>query len=211
MMENLKKAYRLKAESVIKQMSKRKIEGFYCDSKEEAVQKAMDLMKENCSVTWGGSVTVSDIGIKNRLNEKNLKIIDRDQFKGQDRINAMKEAFHADYYLTSANAITQDGMLVNIDGNGNRVAAMCFGPEYVIVIAGINKITKDVQCAIDRIRNSATAPNAIRLNVNSPCAQTGVCSDCLSDECICGQILVTRYNRFPGRIKVIIVGENLGY
>jgi hypothetical protein len=145
------------------------------------------------------------------LTDGNYNVLDRDKFTGVDRVNAMKEGFFADYYLTSSNAVTQDGMLVNIDGSGNRVAAMCFGPSNVIVIVGINKIVHNVECAVDRIRNIASPPNALRLNIKTPCSATGVCSDCLSDDCICSDILITRFNRFPGRIKVIIVGESLGF
>jgi L-lactate utilization protein LutC len=192
-------------------MSKRKIEGFYCDTKEEAAEKVLSFIEEEKTVTWGGTTTLSQLGIKEMLADGNYNVLDRDKFTGVDRVNAMKEGFFADYYLTSSNAVTQDGMLVNIDGSGNRVAAMCFGPSNVIVIVGINKIVHNVECAVERIRNIASPPNALRLNIKTPCSATGVCSDCLSDDCICSDILITRFNRFPGRIKVIIVGENLGF
>ena len=207
----LKKSYELKAASVIKQLLKRNIEGFYCDNKDDAVIKILSFLEEGKKVTWGGSVTLDEIGIKEILETKNYQIIDRDKYSGPERIQKMREAFFSDYYLTSSNALTLDGELVNIDGNGNRVAAISFGPNNVIVIVGMNKIVTNVECAFDKIRNVTVSPNALRLNLNTPCAKTGVCHDCLSEDCICGKILITRYNRNKNRIKVIIVGENLGY
>ena len=122
-----------------------------------------------------------------------------------------RKAFSTDYYLMSSNAITLDGQLVNIDGTGNRVAALTFGPAHVILVVGMNKVTKTVDEALDRVHNVAAPPNAVRLGSDTPCGKTGVCADCLSPECLCAQVLVTRYSRIPGRIHVILVGESLGY
>jgi L-lactate utilization protein LutC len=207
----MKKAYELKAEYLKKEFAKRNMESFYCDTKEDAVKKILEMVEEGKSVTWGGSTTLNEIGIKEELEKGNYNVIDRDKYAGAERAAKMREAFSADYYLTSANAITLDGQLVNIDGIGNRVAAISFGPEKVIFVVGINKAVKTLEAAYDRIRNTATPPNALRINLDTPCAKTGVCHDCLSKDCICSQILVTRYNRINDRIKVIIVGESLGF
>ena len=210
-MTHLEKSYELKAQTVIKQFAKRNIEGYYCANKDEALKLTLGFIEEGKSISWGGSNTITEIGIKELLENGNYVLVDRDKFTGEERTIKMREAFFSDYYLTSSNAVTQDGMLVNIDGNGNRVAAISFGPKQVIVVVGINKIVPTVEFAVERIRNFATPPNAIRLNYDTPCSKSGVCSDCLVKDCICGQILVTRYNRNAGRIKVIIVGETLGF
>lgn len=207
----MKKAYELKAEHLKKEFAKRNIESFYCSTKEDAATKLVDLIDEGKSVTWGGSTTLVELGVKEVLENGNYNVIDRDKYKGAERKQKMRDAFSADYYLTSANALTLDGQLMNIDGVGNRVAAISFGPDNVIFIVGINKVVKTLDEAYDRIRNIASPPNAIRLSFETPCAKTGVCHDCLSKDCICGQVLVTRYNRIDDRIKVIIVGENLGF
>lgn len=210
-MTHLEKSFELRAQTVIKQFAKRNIEGFYCENKDDTVKLMLSFIEEGKSISWGGSNTITELGIKDILENGNYVLVDRDKFTGEERTTKMREAFFSDYYLTSSNAVTQDGLLVNIDGNGNRVAAMCFGPKQVIVVVGINKLVPTVEHAVDRIRNYATPPNAIRLDYDTPCSKSGVCSDCLVKDCICGQILVTRYNRNAGRIKVIIVGETLGF
>ncbi len=210
-MTDLEKSYELKAQTIIKQFAKRNIEGYYCANKDETVKLMLSFIEEGKSISWGGSTTITELGIKDILENGNYVLVDRDKFTGEERMKKMREAFFSDYYLTSSNAVTQDGMLVNIDGNGNRVAAISFGPHQVIVVVGINKLVPTVECAVERIRNFATPPNAIRLNYNTPCSKTGVCSDCLVTDCICSLILITRFNKSPGRIKVIIVGETLGF
>lgn len=203
------------AQSIIKKMEKRQFEACYCPTKEDAFQKVLSYFTEGCSVSFGGSVTLQELGLKDYLqneNGKSLTYINRDLAKTtEDKRKIFAEAALSDYYLMSSNAITMDGELVNIDGIGNRVAALCFGPSNVIIIAGMNKIATDEKAARDRVRSLAAAPNAIRLNYNTPCAVTGSCGNCLSPECICGQIVTTRFSRVPGRIKVILVGEELGY
>jgi L-lactate utilization protein LutB len=210
-MTHLEKSFELRAQTVIKQFAKRNIEAFYCENKDDTVKLMLSFIEEGKSVSWGGSNTITELGIKDILENGNYVLVDRDKFTGEERNTKMREAFFSDYYLTSSNAVTQDGLLVNIDGNGNRVAAICFGPKQVIVVVGINKLVPTVEHAVERIRNNATPPNAIRLDYDTPCSKSGVCSDCLVKDCICGQILVTRYNRNAGRIKVIIVGETLGF
>ena len=207
-----KDAYRLKAESVIKNFKKRNIKGYYCDNKEEALNKVLELIDEKSSVSWGGSMTIKEIGLTEALKNGNFKVVDRDTAKTmEERQELLREAFFVDNYVISSNAVTLDGELVNIDGTGNRVAAISFGPKNVIFIVGINKVVSDLDCAVKRVQNQAAPPNVQRLNLDTSCSKTGYCMDCFTDDCICGQILVTRFAKPKDRIKVVIVGEELGY
>lgn len=210
-MDLVKKAYKIQGQTIIKNLEKRLIEGYYCDTKEEATEKIISLIEDGSSVSWGGSRTLDEIGIKEKLNDRNLTIIDRDKAQNpEERIKLMKDALHCNYFLTSTNALTIDGELVNIDGNGNRVAAICFGPDNVIIVAGMNKLTANIDSAINRVRINACVPNAIRFNLQTPCALSGECKECLGTS-ICGQIVVTRVSKPKNRIKLILVGENLGF
>ena len=200
------------ANTIIKNMAKKNLEGYYCATSAEAVEKALSLMPEGSSVTWGGSMTLTECGLMDALKTANYEIIDRDTAKTPQEAREMyAKQVMADYYLMSSNAITVDGELVNIDGRANRVSCLCWGPENVIVIAGMNKVTPDIDSALKRVRNIAAPPNTVRLNKNTPCSQTGKCADCYSPECICSQVLITRRSSTPNRIKVILVGEELGY
>ena len=200
------------ANTMIKNMAKRNLEGYYCATSAEALEKALSLMPEGSSVTWGGSMTLTECGLMDALKTANYEIIDRDTAKTPEEARVMySKQVMADYYLMSTNAITVNGELVNIDGRSNRVSCLCWGPQNVIIIAGMNKVTSDVESAVQRVRNFAAPPNCVRLNKNTPCAQTGKCGDCYSSESICSQILVTRRSSTPNRIKVILVGEELGY
>lgn len=205
--------YRNLAETIIKNFNARGIEGYYCADREEANAKAKRFLTPDCSISWGGSETLKEIGLIDDLKETDdYTIYDRKMAKSPDEAREIYgKIVTADYYFMSSNAITLDGELVNIDGVGNRVACLCHGPENVIVIAGMNKVVEGVKDGISRTRNIAAPPNAVRLGLNSPCAVSGKCRDCLSDDCICGQIVVTRMSRVSGRIKVILVGEELGY
>ena len=200
------------ANTIIKNMAKKNMEGFYCATSAEAVEKALSLMPEGASVTWGGSMTLTECGLMNALKTANYELIDRDTAKTPEdsRLMYAKQVM-ADYYLMSSNAITIDGELVNIDGRANRVSCLCWGPQNVIIIAGMNKVCSDVESAVQRVRNFAAPPNCVRLNRNTPCTQTGKCGDCYSPDCICSQVLITRRSSTPNRIKVILVGEELGY
>ncbi len=210
-MDIVKKNYENQAKTIIKNFERRFIEGYYCETKEDAVAKILELVNEGDSITWGGSQTLNEIGIKSILKKGNYKVIDRDDGKNPEERNAlMKQAFTSDIYLTSTNALTMDGELINIDGNGNRVAAMCYGPNSVIVVAGVNKITSNLDTALRRIEMYACAPNSIRLEQNTPCSTTGKCGDCYNDS-ICAQTVVTRLSRVRFRLKVIIVNEFLGF
>ena len=200
------------ANTIIKNMAKKNMEGYYCATSAEAVDKALSLMPEGASVTWGGSMTLTECGLMDALKTANYELIDRDTAKTPEdsRLMYAKQVM-ADYYLMSSNAITIDGELVNIDGRANRVSCLCWGPQNVIIIAGMNKVCSDVESAVQRVRNFAAPPNCVRLNRNTPCTQTGKCGDCYSPDCICSQVLITRRSSTPNRIKVILVGEELGY
>lgn len=211
-MKAVKKYYQIKAEQVIKNFKKRSIEGYYCHGAEEAVEKVLELIPEGSSVAWGGSMTLRQIGLLRRLKKAELKLLDRDSAKNDEEKQIIQyKTFNCDYYLMSSNAITQDGKLVNIDGNGNRIAALIYGPANVIIIAGMNKVTEDEESAMKRVRNYAAPVNSLRLGKNTPCTRTGNCNECLSEDCSCCQVLVTRKSNNKNRIKVVLVGEELGF
>ena len=207
-----KEYYKNLANTVIKGMEKRHMEAYYCETSEEAKALALSLVPGGSSVSFGGSVTLGETGVLAALRKRtDITLFDRDTANGPEEVKKiMHDALSCDYYFMSSNAITHDGELVNIDGNGNRVAALIYGPENVIVIAGVNKIVKDTEEGISRTRNAAAPPNCVRLNKNTPCAVNGVCGNCLADT-ICDQIVITRASRVPKRLKVILVGEELGF
>lgn len=205
--------YEKQAATIIKNLERRQMAGYYCPTKEDAVQTAMSFVPTDTTAAFGGSMSLLESGVLDALKARtDITLIDRSHAKTPDEIKQIyRSAFCADSYFMSTNAITLDGQLVNIDGNGNRVAALIYGPEQVIIVAGMNKAVPTVEDAVRRVRNTATPPNCVRLNLDSPCAATGVCADCLSDNCICSQIVITRRSRTAGRIKVLLVGEELGY
>ena len=215
MNEAILESRRKLAQQLIPRMEKRQFEVCYCDTGSEAFAKACSYFTDGCSIANGGSTTLKEIGMMSFLageGGEKYNFIDRSVCKTmQEKREVFAKAALADYYLMSTNAFTLDGELVNIDGVGNRVAALCFGPENVIVIAGMNKLAKDVDSAIERVHLTAAPPNALRLSCKTPCAMTGQCGACLSPDCICAHTVVTRFSRIPGRIKVILVGEDLGY
>jgi hypothetical protein len=213
-MTPIEQYYENLASSVIKGLEKRHMEGYYFKTSQEAVDAILAMLPEGASVSFGGSETLSQSGMLDalRASDEKLEIIDRTRAASPEEKKAMqRKAFSVDYYFMSTNAITADGELVNIDGNGNRVAALICGPEHIFILAGMNKVASDVQAAITRVHTNAAPPNAVRLNLNTPCSLTGVCKDCLSPDCICAHTVVTRYNRIPGRIKVFLIGETLGF
>lgn len=211
-MTPMKEFYEKQAATIIKRLEKRNITGYYCPDSASATEKALSLIEDGSTVSWGGSMSLKECGLIEALKNAPVTLWDRADAKTPEEVQAIyRKAFLADYYLMSSNAITLDGQLVNIDGNGNRVAALTFGPAHVILVVGMNKVTKTVEEALDRIHNVAAPPNAVRLNTNTPCGATGVCSDCLSPQCLCSQVLITRYSRTPGRIHVLLVGESLGF
>lgn len=211
-MNPVKEYYQTRAKEVIAEFKERNMEGYYCSTRKEAVAKALELSEEGSSVSWGGSMTLRNINLINELKTNNYQTIDRSTAENEkEKYQIYYEALDSDYYFMSANAITLDGKLVNIDGRGNRIAALIYGPDEVIIIAGMNKIVRDEETALKRVKNHAAPINAMRLDQDTPCTGTGRCHNCLVEDCICSQQLVTRYSRETGRIKIILVGEELGY
>jgi len=206
---NIIKRNELLAAKTIKGLESRNMTGYFAKDKEEAKKIALGLIKEGSVITMGGGMSVHEIGLVKALKEGNYKFVDRDEV--EDKRAAMLMAYDADYYLASTNAMTDDGILVNIDGNSNRVSAMAQGPKKVIYIVGMNKVCSDVDAAMKRARNVAAPINAQRFNLNTPCSKTGACMDCKSPDTICCQILITRYSRHKDRIHVILVDDNLGF
>ena len=207
-----KEYYKKLAATVIKGLEKRHMEGHYCDSIDEARALALSFVPAGSSASFGGSVTLDETGILAELRSReDITLYDRaTATTPEENKKIMHDALLCDYYFMSSNAITADGELVNIDGTGNRVAALIYGPENVIIVAGMNKIVKDVEEGISRTRNVASPQNCIRLSKDTPCAANGVCGNCLKDT-ICDQIVITRASRIPNRIKIILIGEELGF
>lgn len=204
-----KKRNALLAKKVIEGLRSRNMEAEYAETKEEALKKALELIPEGASISMGGSMSVHAIGLSEALKNGNYNFIDRDAY--EDKRQAMLLAYDADFFLSSCNAMTEDGVMVNIDGNANRVSAIAQGPKHVLFIVGMNKICKDVDHAMKRARNVASPINAQRFGLKTPCTQTGSCMNCKSADTICCQFLITRYSRHAGRIHVILVNEDLGY
>ncbi len=202
--------------SVIKNLEKRNFNAYYCSSKEEVLKEITNLIGKNEVIAWGGSVTLDELRIKQYLEDSGYKTINRDKAKNrEEKAELIMQGFSSDVYLMSSNAISEDGILVNIDGTGNRTAALCYGPKRVIVIAGVNKITKTLDDAISRARNTAAPVNAKRVSafmeVNTPCLKNGSCMNCKSETSICTQVVITRLSNPKGRINVILVNDKLGY
>ena len=209
MNENIQKRNELLAQKVIKGLESRNMTGYYAASKEEALKIALQIIPEGSTITMGGGMSVEEIGLVDAVKAGNYKFIDRNATP--DRRAAMLEAYDADVYLASVNAMTDDGVLVNIDGNSNRVSAIAFGPKKVVFIVGMNKVCGDLDHAMKRARNVAAPINAQRFGLSTPCAQTGSCFDCKSPDTICCQFLTTRYSKHEGRIHVILVNDSLGF
>ena len=211
MLAPMKMHYDKSGPTLVKAMKKRQFDAYYCSTAEEAVEKVLELIPAGDVVSWGGVATVDELGIKDRLRQRNQPVIDRDTAKTPDeRMDMLRQALTCDTFLMSSNAISEDGQLVNIDGMGNRVAALCFGPRQVIVVAGMNKVAGDLNSAMARARHIAAPANVQRFDVKTPCSVTGQCGNCTSPDCCCAQIVTTRFSKIPGRIKVVLVGETLG-
>ena len=207
--QNIFKRNELLAQKVIKGLKSRQMTGYYAADKEEALKLALSLIPEGCSITMGGAMSAHEIGLPQALAEGNYNFIDRDKI--EDKRAAMLAAYDADWFLASANAMTEDGIIVNIDGNANRVSAIAQGPRHVLFIVGMNKICDDVDGALKRARNVAAPINAQRFGLDTPCAKTGSCMNCKSPDTICCQFLITRYSKHPDRIHVILVNDFLGF
>ena len=209
MNENIIKRYELLASKVIKGLESRNMSGYYAADKEAALKKALEIIPEGSSVSMGGAMSVHEIGLSDVLKKGNYNFIDRDAY--EDKRAAMLAAYDADVFLSSANAMTEDGVLINVDGNSNRVSAIAQGPKKVVFIVGMNKICPDVDSAMKRARNVAAPINAQRFGLSTPCTKTGSCMNCKSPDTICCQILITRFSRHKDRIHVILVNDNLGF
>jgi len=208
MNENLVKRNECLARTVIKGLESRNMSGYYAADKEEALKQALQLIPEGSSIAMGGCMSAHEIGLIKALEEGNYNYMDRDKM---ERRAALMAAYDADVFLSSANAITDDGIMVNIDGNSNRVSCIAQGPRKVIFIVGINKVCSDLDAAMKRARNVAAPANAQRFDYKIPCKEKGKCFDCKSPDTICCQFLITRYSRHTGRIHVILVNDNLGF
>ncbi|MBQ7669562.1 MAG: lactate utilization protein [Clostridia bacterium] len=206
---NITKRYEKLSSKLIKGLESRNMSGFYAADKEEALKIALSLIPEGSTVTMGGCMSAVEIGLVDAVKNGNYKFLDRNAYS--DRRRAMLDAYDADVFLTSANAITEDGIIVNIDGNANRVSAIANGPKKVIFIVGINKVCADLDSAMKRARNVAAPINAQRFGLSTPCSKTGSCFDCKSPDTICCQFLITRFSRHEGRMHVILVNDYLGF
>ncbi len=209
--EIIKHRYELLAPKMLKALEQRGYEAYFCKNSEETKEKVLSLIPCGSSVTWGGSMSLDEIGIKEALKQADYVVLDRDTLKTEEkRLAMMRQAFTSDVFLSSVNAISEDGEMINIDGTGNRIAAIAFGPKTVILVVGMNKVCEDLDSARKRARNVAAPNNGLRLKLELACTKTGSCADCQSTSSMCSQIVEMRRNRIPGRIKVILVGEDLG-
>jgi len=212
MTEATKRYYNKRGQILVKNLQSRHFDAYYCETKEEALKKALELIPEGSSVSWGGALSAEQIGLMEAVHQGNYNPIDRALARNQEeREQMMRDALFCDVFLTGANGLSLDGQMVNIDGTGNRVAATIYGPKSVIVVAGMNKVEDTLEDAVARARTIAAPMNNQRFGNDNPCSFTGTCGNCKNETCICNQIVITRHCRPVGRIKFILVGENLGY
>ena len=208
----IKTRNRLLADRVIKGLESRNMCGYQAETKDDALKKALELIPEGSTIGWGGSVSVNDIGLKDAVLNGNYTVYNRDNCATpEEKRETELNIFGCDYFLCSTNAMTEDGILVNIDGNSNRVAAIAYGPKNVVMIVGMNKVAKDVDSALSRARNIAAPTNAQRFPLNTPCKMNGSCANCKSIDTICCEFLITRYSRHANRFHIILVNEDLGF
>ena len=212
MLTQRKMQYDKAGAKVAEALNKRYFEAYYCSDRAEALEKILELIPQDHVVSWGGAATVDELGVKEALRQRGQAVIDRDTAKdAQERQQMLKQALTCDTFLMGSNAISADGQLVNIDGTGNRVAALCFGPTQVVVVAGMNKVAGELDGAMRRAREVAAPMNAQRFPLKTPCVANGLCGDCKGPDSICAQIVTTRLCKPAGRIKVVLVGEDLGF
>jgi L-lactate utilization protein LutB len=213
MKEPIQERYSKLGPMVVKALNARQFEAYYFDETADAAEKIISLIPKDHLVSWGGSFTMTTLGIQERLEKEGYKLLDRDKAANpQERMERMRQALLCDTFLAGSNAISEDGQLVNIDGNGNRVAAMIFGPKQVIIAAGMNKITKTLNDALIRARTIAAPVNKQRFeNSKTPCGETGSCADCVSPDTICTYIVTTRFCKPAGRVKIVLIGKDLGF
>lgn len=197
---------------VVKALESRNMEAYYVKTKEEALAKALELIPKGSSISWGGTMSAQEIGLTDALHKGNYDVYDREQVETrEEKEKIAHQALNCDFFIGSTNALSEDGVLVNVDGNANRVAAFAYGPKNVLLIVGMNKVVKTEADAMSRARNEAAPINAQRFGVDTPCVKNGSCFNCKSPQCICCQILITRFSKVPKRTKIILVDENLGF
>ena len=205
---NMRNRNEVLAQTVIKGLESRNMSGYYAADKEAAVKQALELIPEGSSIAMGGCASAHEIGLIKVLEDGNYNYINREKLSPRE---SLLVAYDADVFLSSANAITSDGVMVNIDGNSNRVSCIAQGPRKVVFIVGMNKVCSDLDADMKRARNVAAPANAQRFEVKTPCKTTGKCFDCKSPDTICCQFLITRYSRHKDRIHVILVNDTLGF
>ena len=206
------KYYEKRGNILVKNLQSRHFEAYYCANKEAALKKALELIPEGSCVGWGGAMSCEEIGLMKALHAGNYRPMDRSLAKSpEEREQMMRDMLFSDVFLTGANGLSLDGQMVNIDGTGNRAAAIIYGPKHVIVVAGMNKVEDSLEDAITRARTVAAPMNNQRFDNDNPCSVTGTCGNCKNLTCICNQIVITRHCRPAGRIKFVLVGEDLGY
>ena len=208
----IKTRYDKAGPQVAEALRRRHFEAHYVSTAQEALDLALTLIPKDRTVSWGGTVTAAQIGLMDLLHQGDYQLIDRDTGKTPaEKQELMRQALTCGTFIMSSNAISADGQLVNIDGTGNRVAALCFGPTQVVVVAGMNKVAGDLDGAMRRAREVAAPMNAQRFPLKTPCVANGLCGDCKGPDSICAQIVTTRLCKPAGRIKVVLVGEDLGF
>ena len=200
--------YEKAAQTVIKALERRRFTAEYCPTADAAREAILAQIAPNATVGWGGSMTMAQLGVFDALHARKQPCFDREESNDPDEV--MHRCLNADVFLMSANALTEDGCLVNMDGKGNRVAALIYGPKKVVVAVSMNKLCPTVDAAIARTLHIAAPMNAQRFPGESPCRITGVCADCTASGCICANLVVTRLCKIPGRIHVVLIGEELG-
>lgn len=210
---NVKTSNETKIRTIMKKMDAKGFVTYYCEDSAAACKQALELVgSKDAVVSWGGTATVAEVGIKQALVDGGYNVFDPYAFADKaESFEAKRQALLSDVFFMSTNAVTMDGELVNIDGNGNRVAGLIFGPKKVVLVVGANKIALDLDSAINRIKTFAAPPNCVRLGINNPCTVTGVCGNCQGKTSICDHTVITRNNMIANRIHVIFVNENLGF
>ena len=198
-------------QDIISNLKSRRFEASYFTDRHEAISYVLELIPEGVTCGTGGSVTLKELDILPKLADKGVTVYNR-ELVSSDMVPTLNEYSRtADWFITSANAITRDGQIVNIDGRANRVGALIDGPQNIVIVAGTNKITSDIESAIERIRNIAAPPNAVRLGLNTPCRTDGVCSYCDSPECMCNVTAILHHPTRGKKVYLVIIDEKLGY
>lgn len=203
--------YEKRGQLLVKNLKSRHFDAYYCSNREEALKKALELIPKGATVGWGGAMSAQQIGLLDAVCSGNYRALDRESCTtAEEREQMAKNCMFSDVFITGANGMSMDGQMVNIDGTGNRVGAIIYGPKTVLVIAGMNKVEDTLDAALNRARTVAAPSNQQRFLLDNPCTVTGVCADCKSKTCICNQIVITRHCRPEGRIRFVLVGEDLG-